>query len=100
MEKDIGKIKKNDDTDILIRIDDFGGNPGLTIREFVKSENYTGFTKAGVRIKADNFDEFKKMINSIKPDDLKNKTQTQKTKPIKPSATNDDNAGIDEEGLM
>jgi len=102
MEKDIGKIKKNDDTNIIIRIDDFGGSPGLTIREFVKSENYTGFTKAGVRIKADNFDEFKKMINSIKPDDLKNKTtQPQKTKPTtKPSATNDDNTGIDDEGLM
>jgi len=45
MEKDLGKIKKNDTSDIVIRIDDFGGRKGLTIREFVTSEKYTGFTK-------------------------------------------------------
>jgi len=44
MEKDIGKIGKNDTTDIVIRVDDFGGRRGLTIREFVTSERYTGFT--------------------------------------------------------
>ena len=65
MEKDIGKIAKNNDTDIMIRIDDFGGKVGLTIREFVKSERYTGFTKAGTRIPAEKFSEFKKIINSI-----------------------------------
>ena len=49
MEKDIGKIKKNDITDIVIRIDDFGGKKGLTIREFTTSERYTGFTKSGLK---------------------------------------------------
>jgi hypothetical protein len=70
MEKDIGKIKKNDETEIVIRIDDFGGTPGLTIREFVTSEKYTGFTKAGIRIRADKFEDFKKIINSINTSDL------------------------------
>jgi hypothetical protein len=65
MEKDIGKIKKRDDTEILIRIDDFGGKPGVTIREFVTSDKYTGFTKAGTRISAENFLKFREMINSI-----------------------------------
>ena len=50
MEKDIGKVKKNDTTDIVIRVDDFAGRKGLTIREYVTSDRYTGFTKAGVRI--------------------------------------------------
>jgi len=71
MEKDIGKIKKKDDTDIVIRIDDFGGVPGVTIREFVTSERYTGFTKSGTRIPADSFLDFREMINSIKIDELK-----------------------------
>lgn len=71
MEKDIDKIPKNPETDIVIRIDDFGGRPGLTIREFVKSERYTGFTKAGTRIPADQFENFKKAIDSINPDDFK-----------------------------
>ena len=65
MEKDIGRIKKNNDTDIVIRVDDFGGKIGVTIREFTNSERYKGFTKAGTRIIAENFQEFKDMINSI-----------------------------------
>ena len=70
MEKDIGKIKKNDTSDIVIRVDDFGGRTGLTIREFVTSERYTGFTKAGVRILASDFPKFKEMINSISDEDM------------------------------
>lgn len=67
MEKDIGKIKKNDNTDIIIRIDDFGGKIGVTIREFTNDQRtgYKGFTKAGTRITAEQFQEFKDMINSI-----------------------------------
>ena len=71
MEKDIGKLKKNDQSDIIIRIDDFGGKRGLTIREFVTSDRYTGFTKAGVRILAADFPKFKEMINSITEEDMK-----------------------------
>ena len=70
MEKDIDKITKNPDTDIVIRIDDFGGKRGVTIREFVKGERYTGFTKAGTRIPADKFKIFKQAINSIDEADL------------------------------
>ena len=70
MEKDIDKIPKNPDTDIVIRVDDFGGRRGVTIREFVKSERYTGFTKAGTRIPADQFSNFKAAINSIDEKEL------------------------------
>ena len=70
MEKDIDRIPKNQETDIVIRIDDFGGKAGLTIREFVKSERYTGFTKAGTRISAEQFGNFKKAINSINENDF------------------------------
>ncbi len=75
MEKDIDRIPKNPDTDIVIRIDDFGGKIGLTIREFVKSERYTGFTKAGTRIPAEKFKIFKDAINSIDEKDLENSVQ-------------------------
>lgn len=70
MEKDIGKINKNDTADIIIRVDDFGGKRGLTIREFVTSDRYTGFTKAGVRISSENFPKFKEMINSVSEKDM------------------------------
>ncbi len=59
MEKDIGKIMKND-----------GGRKGLTIREFVTSDRYTGFTKQGVRILSADFPKFKEMINSITDEDM------------------------------
>ncbi len=65
MDKEIGKITKNDTTEIVVRIDDFGDRRGLTIREFVTSDRYTGFTKSGVRILAADFKRFKDMINSI-----------------------------------
>lgn len=101
MEKDLGKIKKNPETDIVVRIDDFGGKPGLTIREFVSSEKYTGFTKSGTRIPSESFEAFKKMINSIKPEELKIEDTTQKKLPAKPKDVDEmDDAGIDEDGLM
>lgn len=65
MEKDIGKIRKNETTDIVVRLDDFGGRVGLTIREYTNSDRYTGFTKSGTRIPAEYFAEFKELINSI-----------------------------------
>ena len=71
MEKEIGKIKKNDTTEIMVRVDDFGGRKGLTIREFVTSERYTGFTKSGVRILAADLPAFREMINSVTSEDMK-----------------------------
>lgn len=71
MEKEIGKIPKNDTTEIVIRVDDFAERRGLTIREYVTSERYTGFTKSGVRILAgEDFKRFKEMINSIPEEDM------------------------------
>lgn len=99
MEKDIGKIPKNATTDIVVRIDDFGGKRGVTIREFVTSDRYTGFSKAGTRISPEHFVKFREMINSIDLDELnapveegeksKQKTLDKKTqkvnvKPTKP----------------
>ena len=70
MEKDIARIPKNSETDVIVRVDDFGGKIGVTIREFVKSERYTGFTKAGTRISVENFPAFKAAINSIDEKEL------------------------------
>jgi len=70
MEKDIGKIAKRDDCDIVLRIDDFADKRGFTIREFVTNERYTGFTKAGVRILSKDWAKFKEMINSVDDSDM------------------------------
>ncbi|MBS3093156.1 hypothetical protein J4456_01085 [Candidatus Pacearchaeota archaeon] len=102
MEKDIGKIRKNDNTEIVIRIDDFGGKTGLTIREFTTSERYTGFTKSGTRIPAESFKQFKDFIDSIVESDLAQpsspKPEKKPEKPEKKQKTLAENQGeIDEE---
>ncbi len=75
MEKDIGKINKGEYqgivTDIHVGIKEYNGKVGLDIREFVTSEKYTGPTKKGLRIPAESFQDFKKMIDSITEEDLK-----------------------------
>jgi hypothetical protein len=87
MEKDIDKIQKNPETEIVIRVDDFGGKRGLTIREFVKSERYTGFTKAGTRIPAEKFKQFKEAINLIDEKDFEGTSEeSQKTLGYDPSS--------------
>jgi len=115
MEKDIGKIKKNDFADIIIRVDDFGGKIGVTIREFTNDQKtgYKGFTKAGTRITADQFQEFKDMINSISLDGLqpsaeavakaeafKNSKRTQTTLSGKPEQKKPSFRDIPEEDLI
>ena len=91
MDKDIGKINKGEYqgtvTDIVVGIREYNGKVGVDIREFASSEKYTGPTKKGLRIPAEKFQEFKKMINSVKDEDLKatepkeEKTPAKKTKP-------------------
>lgn len=75
MEKDIGKINKGEYqgtvTEIVVGIREYNGRVGVDIREFVTSEKYTGPTKKGLRIPAESFQDFKKMINSISEEDLK-----------------------------
>ena len=78
MEKDIGKINKGEfqgaTTEIVIGIREYNGKVGIDIREFVSSDKYTGPTKKGLRIPAEKFQEFKKLIDSIKDEDLKSDT--------------------------
>lgn len=75
MEKDIGSVPKSDAIKIMIRISDFEGNLGLTIREYVESDKYTGFTKSGTKIPAKQFEKFKELINSINLEDLKSEEE-------------------------
>jgi hypothetical protein len=102
MEKEIGKILKGEYqgtvTEIVVGIKEFNGKVGVDIREFTQSEAYTGPTKKGLRIPADKFEDFKTMINSINPEDIKAEPAQEAI--AEPAATDDDSAGIDEDGLM
>ncbi|MDH3353384.1 MAG: transcriptional coactivator p15/PC4 family protein [Nanoarchaeota archaeon] len=105
MEKEIGKILKGEYqgtiTEIVVGIKEYNGKVGVDIREFTQSEQYTGPTKKGLRIPADKFEDFKAMINSIDPKDLGSSASEAPAQiQSEPEATEDDDAGIDEEGLM
>ncbi len=65
MDEEIGRVKKSDTTEIVIKVDDYGGQKGVTIREFLTSEKYTGFTKQGTRIPAEKWEEFKALVNKV-----------------------------------
>jgi len=102
MEKDIGKINKGEFqgtvTDIVVGIREYNGRVGVDIREFTQSEAYTGPTKKGLRVPADKFEEFKKLINSVNAEDLK--APAQEKLPDKTGGSGGDDSGIDESGLM
>lgn len=74
MDKEIGKINRGEfqgtSTDIIIAVREYNGKVGVDIREYATSDKYTGPTKKGLRIPAEHFAEFKKMINSISDKDL------------------------------
>lgn len=106
MEKEIGKILKGEYqgtvTNIVVGIKEFNGKVGIDIREFTQSETYTGPTKKGLRIPADKFEEFKTMINSIDSANLKSEEKKEGVtqQQTEPTVTENDNAGIDKQGLM
>jgi hypothetical protein len=102
MEKEIGKILKGEYqgtiTEIVVGLKEYNGRTGVDIREFTQSESYTGPTKKGLRIPADKFEEFKSMINSVDSKDLISEAPAEPK--TEPAAIDDDDAGIDEQGLM
>jgi hypothetical protein len=105
MEKEIGKIQKGEYqgtiTEIVVGIKEYNGKIGVDIREFTQSEAYTGPTKKGLRIPADKFDDFKVMINSISPEDMKEPVKSEQAlSETEPKETDSEDAGIGEDGLM
>ncbi len=73
-DKEIGKINKGEFqgtvTDVVVAVREYNGRVGVDIREYTTSDKYTGPTKKGLRIPADRFADFKRMINSISESDL------------------------------
>lgn len=65
MEKEFGRIKKSDSVEIIIRESEYQGVLGIDIREYVTTEKYTGWTKSGIRIPKEIWDEFKRIVNGI-----------------------------------
>ncbi|KKL21540.1 hypothetical protein LCGC14_2444410 [marine sediment metagenome] len=58
--KEIGRFEKSEAVSVVISIDEFRGEKGVDIREYVKTSKYNGPTKKGTRIPISKWEEFKK----------------------------------------
>ena len=45
---EIGRVRKNETTEVVVRKTEFKGSVGIDIREYVTSEKYTGWSKNGL----------------------------------------------------
>lgn len=62
---EVGKIRKNETTEVVVRKTEFKGSVGIDIREYVTSEKYTGWSKNGLRIPIDQWKAFKEVLDRV-----------------------------------
>jgi hypothetical protein len=62
----IAEIEKNNETTIVFSLTDFKGNRYVDVREYLKSDTYTGFTKKGLRFRAEMLDAFISSIEKVR----------------------------------
>jgi hypothetical protein len=64
-ENEVGRIRKNETTEVVVRKTEFKGSEGIDIREYVTSEKYTGWSKNGLRIPIDQWKTFKDIMDKV-----------------------------------
>lgn len=62
---EMGRLKKNDTTEIVVQKTEFRGSVGIDIREYVTSERYTGWSKNGIRIPVEKWQDFKEILDRV-----------------------------------
>lgn len=68
---EIGRVRKNETTEVVVRKTEFKGSEGIDIREYVTSEKYTGWSKNGLRIPVDQWNMFKEVLDKVVLDEEK-----------------------------
>jgi hypothetical protein len=62
---EIGRLRKNDTTEIVVQKTEFRGSMGIDIREYVTSDRYTGWSKNGIRIPVEKWKDFKEILDKV-----------------------------------
>jgi hypothetical protein len=62
---EIGRMKKNETTEIVVQKTEYRGSVGIDVREYVTSERYTGWSKNGVRIPVEMWPDFKAILEKV-----------------------------------
>ena len=60
---EIGRLRKNESTEIIVQRTEYRGSVGIDIREYVTSDRYTGWSKNGIRIPAEKWQDFKAILD-------------------------------------
>jgi hypothetical protein len=62
---EMGRLRKNDTTEIVVQKTEFRGSVGIDIREYVTSERYTGWSKNGIRIPVEKWQDFREILGKV-----------------------------------
>ena len=62
---ELGRIRKNDTTEIVVQKTEFRGSVGIDIREYVTSERYTGWSKNGIRVPVEKWKDFMDILDGV-----------------------------------
>ena len=65
MDEEIGRVKQNATTEIVIRIVEYKGEKRLDIRKYVTSARYTGWSPQGISIPIEKVGEVKDILNKM-----------------------------------
>jgi pimeloyl-CoA synthetase len=60
---EIGRLRKNESTEIIVQRTEYRGSVGIDIREYVTSDRYTGWSKNGIRIPVEKWQDFKEILD-------------------------------------
>jgi hypothetical protein len=64
--RQIGELEKNASSKIIFSVTEYKGAYYVDVREFVKTANYEGFTKKGLRFHREKLDDFMANLRKVK----------------------------------
>lgn len=64
-QKEVGRMKLNVMDSLVFQTSEYRGKEYIDIRKYVESQNYTGFTKQGIRFNASLFGEFLENLKKV-----------------------------------
>lgn len=64
-QKEVGRMKLNVMDSLVFQTSEYRGKVYIDIRKFVESQNYTGFTKQGIRFNVSLFGEFLQNLEKV-----------------------------------
>jgi hypothetical protein len=71
---EIGRLRKNETTEVVVQKTEFHGSVGIDVREYVTSERYTGWSKNGIRIPVEKWQDFKEILDNVDKADKADKS--------------------------